>query len=262
MANMETIQKGNGKATAILQGRMGATRLPGKVMLSLVHKPVIQHVYERVQSCRSIDKVIVATSTLPEDDCIAELFGELQVDVFRGSAEDPLDRYYQAAKEYDSEHVVRIMADCPLVDPTVVDELVESYFAGNYDLFCLVGEFPTGLDVSVFSFSALEQNWNESTLLSEREHIIPYLYKYPERFKTGGLEKFKGLFHHRWVMDYPQDYQFIKAVYEELYNPDQIFLSEDVLALLKRKPFLAKINADIERDSGYKKAVSSDRKMV
>ena len=147
----------SGKATAILQGRTGSTRLPGKVLLPLAGKPVMQHVYERALYCRNIDRIIIATTNKSKDDCIVELFSSIGVPVFRGSEQDPLDRYYQAATHYDLTNIVRIMADCPLVDPEVVDEVIEMYFSGGYDFCCLGGEFPTGLDVTVFSYSALKR---------------------------------------------------------------------------------------------------------
>lgn len=236
------------KATAILQGRIGSTRLPGKVFLPLVGKPVMQHVYDRVLHCRNIDRIIVATTTLERDDRIVKLFDGLDVPVFRGSEADPLDRYYQAASHYGVQHVVRIMADCPLVDPEVVDEVIGRYFGGGYDFCYLGGEFPTGLDVTVFSYLALERCWNEARRQSEREHITFFMTNNPEKFKIGVLEKFKGLLHHRWVMDHEADYKLIVEIYKALYEPGKVFGSRDVLRLLEEQPQLFQINAGIPRD--------------
>ena len=236
------------KATAILQGRIGSTRLPGKVLLPLVGKPVMQHVYERVHHCRNIDRIIVATTTERQDDCIVDLFDGLGVPVFRGSEADPLDRYYQAATYHGVPHIVRIMADCPLVDPKVVDEVVEMYFDGGYDFCYLGGEFPTGLDVTVFSYSALERCWRETRRQSEREHITFYMTNNPELFSIGVLEKFIGLLHHRWVMDHEADYKLIVEIYKALYEPGKVFGASDVLRLLEERPQLFRINAEIPRD--------------
>jgi len=236
------------KATAVLQGRIGSTRLPGKVLLTLEGKPVMQHVYERVLYCRNIDRIIVATTNERKDDCIVELFGGLGVPVFRGSEEDPLDRYYHAATHYGVPHVVRIMADCPLVDPEVVDEVIEGYFDGGHDFCYLGGEFPTGLDVTVFSYQALEKCWKEARRPSEREHITFYMTNNPDLFNIGVLEKFKGLLHHRWVMDHEADYKLIVEIYKTLYEPGKVFGSRDVLRLLEERPELFQINAGIPRD--------------
>ncbi|MBF0381171.1 MAG: glycosyltransferase family protein [Magnetococcales bacterium] len=249
------------KATIILQGRLGSTRLPGKVMLPLAGKPAILHVYERICYCRNIDKIIVATTTNPEDDVIEKLFSDKEVDIFRGSADDPLDRYYQAALRFDIGHVVRIMSDCPLVDPQIVDELVASYFSGGYDLVHLDGEFPTGLDVTVFSRRALEKNWQESTLTSDREHITSYISNNPDKFKVGVLNKFHGLLHHRWVMDEKLDYQFISQIYDALYQEGTIFKSNDILNFLAENPQILKINAGIPRNQGYLQTRKKDLKL-
>ena len=250
--------KNTNKATAILQGRIGSTRLPGKVFLPLLGKPVMQQVYERILYCRNIDHVIVATTTKSKDDCIVELFDGLGVPVFRGSEADPLDRYYQAATHYGAAHVVRIMADCPLVDPEVVDEVIKMYFGGGHDFCYLGGEFPTGLDVTVFSYPALEKCWKEARRPSEREHITSYMSNNSDLFNIGVLERFKGLFHHRWVMDHEADYNLMVEIYKALYEPGKVFVSRDVLNLLNEQPQLVRINAGIPRDEGYLRAVEED----
>ena len=253
------MNKNSEKVTAILQGRIDSTRLPGKVFLPLVGKPVMQHVYERVLHCRNIDRIIVATTNEKKDDCIVELFNGLGAPVFRGSEADPLDRYYQSATHYGVQHVVRIMADCPLVDPEIVDGVIEMYFGGGYDFCCLGGEFPTGLEVTVFSYSALERCWSEARRPSEREHVTPCMSNNPDLFNIGILEKFEGLFHHRWVMDQEADYKFIKEIYKELYEPGKVFVTNDVLSLLERSPQLFQINAGIPRDEGYRRAVEREK---
>ncbi len=226
------------KATAILQGRVGSTRLPGKVLLPLVGKPTIQHVYQRTLYCKQIDRIIVATTTNPKDDPIAQLFERLGVEVFRGIEDDPLERFYQSASFYKLQHIVRIMSDCPLMDPEIVDEVIEGYFEGNYDYFYLAGGFPTGLDTTVFSYDALKKSCKAAQQRYEREHVTPYMSNHPELFKVGQLEKFHGLQHHRWVMDFPQDYEFIKQVYEALYEDGKLFVSRDILKFVEDNPNL------------------------
>jgi len=235
------------KVTAILQGRLGSTRLPGKVLFPLAGKPVIVHVYERIKHCMNIQKIIIATTTNKRDETIVRLFQNHGVTIFRGSEEDPLDRFFQAATKYNVQHIVRIMADCPLVDPNVVDAVITYYFRENYDFCYLGGEFPSGLDVTVFSYPALKKAWENTGRLSDREHITPYMEKHPEIFRIGYLELFKGLYHHRWVLDYESDYRLLIEIYNELYEPDKIFMTKDILELFDRRPEIAKLNAHIQR---------------
>lgn len=235
------------KAAAILQGRLGSTRLPGKVLLPLAGKPVIVHVYERIKHCMNIEKIIIATTTNKRDEAIVRLFENLGVTVFRGSEEDPLDRFFRAATNYNLQHIVRIMADCPVIDPNVVDAVITYYFRGNYDFCYLGGEFPSGLDVTVFSYPTLKKAWENTGRPSDREHIIPYMQKHPQLFRIGCLELFKGLYHHRWVLDHEQDYRLLTEIYNELYEPDKIFTTKDILELFDRKPEIAKLNAHIPR---------------
>jgi len=235
------------KVTAILQGRLGSTRLPGKVLLPLAGKPVIIHVYERIKHCMNIEKIIIATTINRRDEAIVRLFGHLGVTIFRGSEEDPLDRFFRAATKYNLQHIVRIMADCPVIDPNVVDTVITYYFRGNYDFCYLGGEFPTGLDVTVFSYPTLKKAWEKTGRLSDREHITPYMQKHPELFRIGCLELFKGLCHHRWVLDHGSDYRLLTEIYNQLYEPDKIFTTKDILELFDRKPEIAKLNAHIPR---------------
>jgi len=140
------------------------------------------------------------------------------------------------------------MADCPLVDPEVVDEVIELYFNGGYDFCYLGGEYPTGLDTTVFSYGALEKCWKEARRISEREHITFYMTNNPDLFNIGVYEKFKGLLHHRWVMDHKADYNLVVEIYKALYEPGKVFGTKEVLNLLEDQPQLFSINAEIPRD--------------
>lgn len=244
---------------AIIQARMSSTRLPGKVLVELAGKPVLEHVVSRIESCKTIQKVVVATSTDESDDAIERWCESLGVACYRGSLNDVLDRYYQAAIQSNADAIVRITADCPAIDPTIVDEVVSAYLVGGYEFFGLSGEFPDGLDCTVFAFSAIERAWKEAQLPSEREHVGPYIEKHPELFKSGGLMKFSGLSHHRWTLDEPRDLDFLKIVFERLYQAKKPFLAEDVLALLKAEPELLSINGSIVRNEGYIKSLQSDK---
>lgn len=243
---------------AIIQARMSSRRLPGKVLMKLAGESVLGHVVSRVNSCKTIQKVVIATSTDVTDDAIEKWCEERNVPCYRGSLNDVLDRYYQAAVESDADAIVRITADCPAIDPTIVDEVVSGFLSDGYEFFGLSGEFPDGLDCTVFTFSAIEQAWRDAKLPSEREHVGPYIEKNPELFKGGGLKKFVGLSHHRWTLDEPNDFEFLKIVFERLYQVNKLFLATDVLALLDKEPELLSINKSIVRNEGYIKSLQSD----
>lgn len=248
------------KVVAIIQARMSSTRLPGKVLMELAGKPVLAHVVERLQACRQLNEIMVATSTDASDDVIALWCAQNEILCYRGSLLDVLDRYVMAARACRADAVVRITADCPAIDPVVVDEVVDGFLSDGYEFFGLKGEFPDGLDCTVFATSALERAWREATLPSEREHVGPYIEKNPQFFKSGGLEKFCGLQHLRWTLDEPRDYAFLSAIFSSLYTADHPFTANDVLALLKREPALAEINADIVRNEGYLKSLQQDQR--
>ena len=243
---------------AIVQARMGSTRLPGKVLLPLAGKPVLGHVVERLSYCHTLDGVVVATTTEPSDDPVVEFCDAAGVPVFRGSEDDVLDRYHRAAAKFDADPVVRITADCPAVDPVVVDRVVSGFLDGGYDLFGLMGEFPDGLDCTVFARGALDRAWKEAALASEREHVGPYIENHPELFRVGGIEVFHGQGHQRWTLDEPEDYELLEAIFDALYRPDDPFSSEDVIEFLDRHPELMAINHNVIRNEGYITSLDDD----
>lgn len=248
------------KVVAIVQARMGSTRLPGKVLLPLAGKPVLKHVTTRLQRCHTLNTVVVATSTDLTDDPIVVWCEQNDVLCYRGSLNDVLDRYYQAATAYQANPIVRITADCPAIDPDIVDKVVSGFLRGNYDAFSLAGEFPDGLDCQVFSYAAIEKAWREATLPSEREHVGPYIEKsHPELFKTGSIMMFHDQGHHRWTLDEPRDYLFLQAVFERLFKENHVFTSEDVLRLLANEPELMRLNTGIIRNEGYIKSLYNER---
>jgi spore coat polysaccharide biosynthesis protein SpsF len=244
---------------AIIQARMSSTRLPGKVIKPLADRPVIWHVVNRIRRCSSVTKVVVATSIDDSDDCIYEWCKAECILCHRGSLDDVLDRYYQTAVKYNADLVVRITADCPVIDTDIVDDVVKGFSDGDYDLYGLSGEFPDGLDCTVIAFNALKRAWKEAKLVSEREHVGSYVENHPELFKIGGYKKFTGLGHHRWTLDEPRDYEFLKEIFKKLYSQNNFFSSEDILALLLKEPDLMAINGSIIRNEGYLKSKLADR---
>lgn len=250
------------RVVAIVQARMGSTRLPGKILKPLAGMPVLQHVVERLAYCHGLDQIAVATTSLPMDDVVASFCQNLNIACFRGSENDVLDRYYQASLAFDAKTIVRITADCPAIDPFIVDEVLERYHAGHYDLYGLGGSFPDGLDCTVFRFSALARAWQNAKLPSEREHVGPYLEKHPEIFKQGCYQKFTNLDHHRWTLDEPEDYALLTHVFENLYQPKKLFTTQDILACLHAHPEWLGLNACITRNAGYLHSLEQDQQYV
>lgn len=246
-------------AVAIIQARMSSSRLPGKVMKILVNKPVLGHVVERISYCTMIKNVVVATSTESSDDEISSYCNENNIDCFRGSLVDVLDRYYHAAKAFNADPIIRITADCPVIDPIVVDAVITGYLSGNYDCYGLGGEFPDGLDCTVFSFSAIKKAWEEAKLASEREHVGPYIENRTNHFKNGSLNLFHHLGHHRWTLDELSDYKLLSRIFNDLYRKDAPFLTHEILHLIEDQPDLLAINSQIVRNEGYLKSLEKDR---
>jgi len=236
------------KIVAIIQARMSSARLPGKVMLKLGDKIVLEHVTSRVKLAKSINQVVVATSTDASDDVISQWCEENQVDCYRGSLTDVLDRYVQAATHFNADYVVRITADCPLIDPHIIDEVVRFGVDGEYDAYALAGAFPDGLDCQIFNFKALAVAHLRAVTPTEREHVGVFIEESrPDLFKIGFYHKFEGLSDHRWTLDEPADYQFLEEVFKYLAGTANFIDTKTVLALLNEKPFLKKINGDFRQ---------------
>jgi len=200
----------------------------------------------------------VATTSEGEDDQIEQWCCENWVPCFRGSALDVLDRFYQAAVFYQAPAIVRITADCPVIDPFVVDDVIQGFLDGEYDVYGLGGEFPDGLDCEALTFRMLELAWSKATLPSEREHVTPYLYKHQAHLKISHLSLFQGLKHHRWTLDEPADLRFLEGVFHHLYKEDKPFVTQDILTLLEHHPDLFHVNQGIIRNEGYLRSLEQD----
>lgn len=246
---------------AIVQARMGSTRLPGKVMKEIKGKPLIGYLLERLGHSKTIDKVIVATSVSPSDDPLCAYLQKTDVEVFRGSEEDVLDRFYRAAQGRKPETLVRLTADSPLNDPAVIDRTIEYFLSQPLDYVsngAKVPMFPDGMDCEVFSFAALEKAWKEAKLPSEREHVTPYIKK-PGLFRVGDYPAPRDYSGERWVVDNAEDLAVVSAVIEALYRPGECFGLEDVLAFKKKNPAIFELNKHIVRNEGYEKSLRNDR---
>lgn len=229
--------------------------------MPLEGKTVLERVVERVRYCKRVDEVFVLTTFSRQDLQLVRLCAEREVRVFCGSEEDVLDRFYQAAKLIGPAHVVRITADCPLLDTTIVDQVIALHLDHGSD-YCsntLVERYPDGEDVEIFTFEALQRAWQQATLTSEREHVTPFIRKHPELFKHASLELPQDLSHMRWTLDYDDDYDFVKKVYNALYPNNHFFGMYEILKLLESEPTISKVNARHIRNEGYQKSLREDR---
>lgn len=245
---------------ALLQARVSSVRLPGKVLKPILGRPMLARMIERVRRAKSLDKIVVATSSDPEDRSVVEMCSTEGVDCFRGSLEDVLDRFYQAAKSAEPAHVVRLCGDCPLIDPEVVDRTIALHLEGGYDLTSNTFEptFPDGLDVEIIRFTSLERAWREARLPSEREHVTSFFGQHPGEFRLGSLKSDVALSHLRWCVDDETDFKLVSAVYEALYPANPDFTTQDILSWLDAHPEYKTLNAGTVRNEGYLKSLKED----
>ena len=236
---------------AIVQARMGSTRFPGKVMKEAAGKPLIQHLLERLSLSSLIDKIVVATSTHTTDDPLAGFLEEAGYDVYRGSEKDVLNRYYRVAEQYGPDVVVRITGDCPLIDSQVTDEVIQYYLDNDFDYVSNAHPptFPDGLDTEVFSSAALEKSWKESVSQYDHEHVTPYI-RNSGLFHVGNFSGVHDYSGERWTVDYSEDFQLIKAVFEEFNGIDRHFGFRDILKYKERNPDIFQVNQNITRNDG------------
>ena len=236
------------RSVAIIQARMGSTRLPGKVLMDLAGYPVLFHVVQRA-SQMGTDLVLVATSSRPADDPIADLCDHYAWPCFRGSEEDVLDRYYQGACEHKAEHVIRVTADNPLVCPNQARVALSHHLSKSADYTHMEG-LPLGAAVEVIFLPALERAWREARRPEEREHVTPYLYE-SGLFKQ---EKFRAPVElrapeFRLTVDEADDLELMRKIYARLYRKEEIIFLSDVVALLRSDPALASLNAHVVQRS-------------
>jgi len=238
------------KIVTVIQARTGSTRLPHKVLMSLCGKPLLVRMVERVMSAQLAGTVVVATSTDKSDNTIEEICKAEGIECFRGELNDLLDRHYQTAKKYNADAVAKIPSDCPLIDPEIIDKVFKFYI-DNIDKYDFVSNlhpatYPDGNDVEIMSFKTIETAWKEAERKLEREHTTPFIWENPEKFRIGNVLWETGFNYsakHRWTIDYEEDYIFIRTVYEELYKKNPKFSINNILNLLKDKPFIYDINS-------------------
>jgi spore coat polysaccharide biosynthesis protein SpsF len=233
----------------VVQARTGSTRFPNKIIQPVLGKPLLSLMIERVQFSKFSGNLVVATTNEKEDDVIVKLCEREGINCFRGHTTDLLDRHYRASLERNADIVVKIPSDCPLIDPGVIDKVID-YYIQNASKFDYVSNlhpatYPDGNDVEVMPFNVLHTAWKEASKSFEREHTTPFIWDNPKRFRIGSVKWETGLDYsmtHRWTLDYPADLEFVKAVYEELYD-DPFFSINDIIKLIEKKPEIKLINS-------------------
>jgi spore coat polysaccharide biosynthesis protein SpsF len=245
------------KLLVVVQARTGSTRLPNKILLPLAGAPLLQRMVERVGAGLPGKlgtwefELVVATTTEPSDNPVEQLCSDLGLTCYRGHPTDLLDRHYQAARRESADAIAKIPSDCPLIDPEVIARVV-TFFIDHRNEYDFVSNlhpatYPDGNDVEVMPMSVLETAWREATKSYEREHTTPFIWEQPDRFHLANITWETGLDYsmsHRWTIDYPEDYEMIRRVYDELWSRARpVFGIQDILGLLERKPEIAEINA-------------------
>jgi spore coat polysaccharide biosynthesis protein SpsF len=259
----------------VVQARMSSSRLPGKVMLPILGKSLLFRMIERLQMISRKAQIVIATSEEETDDVIEQEASKINIPCYRGNLNNLLDRHYQAAKQLGADIVLKIPSDCPLIDPRIIDKVLDFYFddPARYDY---VGNlhpatYPDGNDVEIMTMSCLEKTWNEASRPLELEHTTPYIWENPEKFRIGNVVWETGKDYsmsHRFTIDYEADYLFIKRVYEELFPTKKDFSCEDILKLLEEKPEIYHINAQYAGVNWYRnhldelKTISSEQTKV
>lgn len=234
------------RVVAIVQARLGSTRLPGKVLKDLAGQTMLARVVARLRCANRIDAVLVATTDSPTDDPIVDECRRLSVIVSRGDQDDVLDRYCKAAEFASADVVVRITSDCPLIDPEITDKTVQAFLdhTPDYAANTIVRTYPRGLDTEVISMNALARAWQEACNSYEREHVTPYIIEHPAAFKLLSVTGDQDYTAHRWTVDTPEDFEFVQAVYARLESKG-VFSWRNVLDLLEREPQLLELNRDV-----------------
>ncbi|MCL6601299.1 MAG: glycosyltransferase family protein [Paenibacillus sp.] len=247
------------RIVAIIQARMESTRLPGKIMKEVGSKPLLEYQIEQVRRSKTIDHIVIATTTKDAEQPIIDLCKRMSVDYYRGSEEDVLSRYYQAACYYGAEIVVRLTSDCPLLDPAVIDKVITVFLSNSerYDYVSNTIErtYPRGYDVEVFSMRVLEQAYKDASYAAEREHVTSYLYQHPEVFRVGQVKQTTDLSSYRLTVDTDEDFELIARLITALCEKKiSRFTLDDVVSILQEYPEWVLINAHIEQKKVHRRS--------
>jgi spore coat polysaccharide biosynthesis protein SpsF len=235
---------------------MGSSRLPGKTLLKIDDKnTVLDFIINQLSSSKLLDKIIIATTNLESDNVIENFVKNMNVNIFRGKSNNVLDRYFQCAKHFSIDIIVRITADNPLIDPTMVDDMIKKFTTNSYDYLtnAHVRTFPYGTEVEIFTFEALEKAWENATKPSEREHVTPFFYNNSQLFKNYNVENYKNISNLRWTIDRENDFLLVKSIISKI--KQRPILMNNILDLFSKKPELFKINKNSILDEGITKSL-------
>jgi len=256
----------------VVQARMSSSRLPGKVLMPILGETLLSRMIERLQMIKHPAQIVIATSEEESDNVIEQEALKINIPCYRGNLNNLLDRHYQAAKKFNADIVLKIPSDCPLIDPRIIDTVLDFYFS-NESEYDYVGNlhpatFPDGNDVEIMTIGCIEKAWKEAERPLELEHTTPYIWENPEKFRIGNVAWDTGLDYsmsHRFTIDYVADYQFIKRVFEELYPKKADFSCNDILDLLDQQPEIYQLNAQYAGVNWYRnhlnelKTISSEQ---
>lgn len=234
----------------IIQARMNSSRLPGKVLKTILGKTLLEYQIERLIRVNQADKIIVATTVNPIDDAIVDLCDRLNISIYRGSESDVLSRYEAAAQRFNSQTIIRITSDCPLIDPELIDRAIEFYRNNHFDYVSTDDKvYPRGMDTEIFSRQILEIAYLNAQKPHEREHVTPHFYQNPDRFSIGSYTENLQSAHYRLTVDTPEDFQLIQNLLEALYPKNPTFNLDDILRCLINHPEWNKINQHVQQKS-------------
>ncbi len=230
------------KTAIIIQARMGSTRLPGKIMKKILNKPMIDYLIERASKSKMIDDIIVATSDTKENKELVDFLKAKSVKYFIGDENDVLSRYYYTAKKFNIDNIIRVTADCPLIDATIIDDTVKKYYKDKVDYASNIfpRSFPKGLDTEIFSFNSIEKAFNEANSLYDREHVTPYIRE-SGKFDISNISYEKDYSYLRLTVDWEEDFKLISKIFNQ-FKPNIFFNWLDVVDELFKNPELIQIN--------------------
>ena len=248
------------KITVIIEARTSSSRLPNKVVAEIEGKPMIFYVIDRVKQIKSVEQIILATTQEENDKILTEIAKQNSIGSFVGDSIDVLDRGYQCALQNNADPIIRITGDCPLIDPDIVEEMLEFYLKNNYDYVSnrINPKYPDGLDVEIYSFNTLQMAAQNAKWSSERELVTTYITKNPKNFKIFSYENQEDLSEYRWTVDEQKDLEFIRKIYS-IMKPKTNFSMKEIVEILSKNSELLKINAGIMRNEGHLKLYDNDK---
>ena len=250
-----------GKSTIMIQARTGSTRLPKKVLSKIEEKPLIWHVINRVKRVHGIKQIVLVTTRKKEDEILIRIANKSNILSFTGDTYDVLNRYYQCASQFDADPIIRITGDCPLIDHTLVENMLKFYNHNDFDYVSntLFPTFPDGLDVEIFSFKTLSKMAKNARMKSEREHVTSYILNHPKQFKTLNFKNKTNLANYRWTVDTYKDLKFVRKIYSKM-RPCKVFAMNSVLKVISKNPKILDLNREFIRNEGYLQSLKNDKR--